>query len=172
MKEDYLPIVRAVLKMSSALNEYDELENTKYHRFRLKGSLKKWSDTFTALSEDMVEAFVSESEGAYLDAYEQFNHFKDDLSIKNKDVTCLIILYCKLKSSINDLNNAPLGVGGILGLALHKTAYKVVEDIEKQYSQILRITDSEGQTIEVITNDYDELGEAMFTNTLEHEESE
>jgi hypothetical protein len=172
MREDYLPIVRAMMKMSSALNDYDDLEQTKYHKFKLKRSLKEWASSFDILSSKMIKTFVDESEGAFHDAYEQFNHFKGDLKIKNNEITCLIILYCKLKSSVNDLEEVPFHVGAYLKVLLEQSANRVLTDIEKQYAEILKIKDSDGQGIDAIIKDYDDLGKTMFINIPQNEESE
>lgn len=170
-REDYLPIVRSMIKMSAALNYHDELESTKYNKFKLKKSLKNWSETFSVLSSGMMKAFVEDGEAAFQDAYEQFVNFKSDVKLKDDEVTCLVLFYCKLKSAVNDLEETDIHVGGMLKFALEKTTNDVLSNIEKQYAEILKVKDSDGNGISAIISDYDELGKYMFTNVTENEES-
>jgi hypothetical protein len=159
---NYMPIVRALIKMSSALNEADEVMEGKYYKFDFKVQFRRWVEVFEVSSKKLISEFMSENSDALQDAYVRFLEFTKDIKVKDEDRTSLILLYCKLKSSLNDLEEVPLMDGGIITLVIKIQTTKVINAIEKQYKGILEVLDSENNSIQVIIDQYDELGKTMF----------
>lgn len=161
-KIDYLPMIRAMIKMSAALNYADSIETGKYFKFRFKKEMVKWVDMLEELSKPIVGDFAKDSEHAFQDSYQKLLEFKSDVIIKDRERTDLIMFYCKVRSSANDMKEVNFNNGGFYILSLKKQTEKVLKAIENQYADIFNIRDMDGDSIEVIIKDYDSLGKSMF----------
>ena len=161
---NYMPIVRGMLKMSSALNEADAVMDGKYFKFGFKLAFKEWVEVFEASSEKLMLAFMEDNSDAVQDAYTRFLEFTKDIKVKDEERTDLILLYCKLKSAFNDLDEVDLLDGGLMTLVVKKATFKVLRAIENQYRDIFNVRDVDNNSIQVIIDQYDELGKAMFVN--------
>lgn len=159
---NYMPIVRAMVKMSSALNEADDVTEGKYYKFDFKVKFREWIEVFELTSKPLMGEFMKDSESALQDAYTRFLEFTKDIMVKDKDRTDLILLYCKMKSAYNDLDEVPFEDGGMMTYVIKKQTLKVLKAIERQYSDIFNVRDSNNESIQTIINQYDELGKAMF----------
>lgn len=162
LEVDYMPIVRAIVKMSSMLNEADDVMDGKYFKFGFKNAFNKWIDVFEKSSKPLLGAFMNDSEEALQEAYTRFLDFTKDVKVKSKERTDLILLYCKLKSAYNDLEEVPFDSGGMMTIIIKKHTEKVLNAIEKQYADIFTVRDINKDTIHVIIASYDALGKSMF----------
>lgn len=163
LAEKYMPIVRGIVKMSSSLNEADDVMHGRYYKFDFKRKFRDWLEVFEATSKNFVTEFMVDNADALQDAYVQFLNFTKDINIKDADRTGLILLYCKLKSAHNDLSEAGTEGGMMIGIVKQLTA-DVLVSIEKQYADIFSIRDVDNNSIQVIIDQYDELGKTMFVN--------
>lgn len=159
---DYMPVVRAIVKMSSALNDADNVVDGKYFKFDFKVKFREWLEIFEVSSKPLIDAFLKDSETAFQEAYTTFVEAKKDVKIKNEEKTSLIILYCQLQSAFNDLDELSFEDGGLMTFLIKKQTFKVLEAIKKQYGDIFSIKDSQNKTINAIVEDYDSLGKTMF----------
>ena len=101
-------------------------------------------------------------EDALQAAYDRFLELTEDLNIKDEDKTALILLYCKAKSSLNDMEKLTFEEGGMITHILVKYTTEMLKSIEGQYGDIFEIRDSDGKSIQAIIEGYDELGNTMF----------
>ena len=159
---NFMPIVRGMIKMSSALNEADSVMDGKYYKFEFKRRFREWMEIFELSSKKLVSAFMKENDTALQDAYTQFLEFTKDIKVKDEERTDLILLYCKLKSAYNDLDEVALLDGGMMTAVIKLSTEKVLKAIEKQYGDIFNVRDVDGKSIQVIIDQYDELGKTMF----------
>lgn len=161
-KIDFIPIVRAIVKLSSALVDADTVSEGKYCKFGLKKTLSSWIDKTEKATKPFLGKFQENSEEALQAAYDEFLRFTGDLVVKNEDRTALILLYCKAKSALNDMQKLTFDEGGMITHILIKYTTEMLKSIEGQYSDIFDIRDSEGKSIQAIIDGYDELGNTMF----------
>tara|TARA_R110001592_G_scaffold298074_1_gene568630 strand:+ start:5308 stop:5817 length:510 start_codon:yes stop_codon:yes gene_type:complete len=161
-KIDFIPIVRAIVKLSSALSDADTVIEGKYYKFGLKKTLNQWVDKIEKATKPFMGKFLENSEDALQAAYDRFLELTEDLNIKDEDKTALILLYCKAKSSLNDMEKLTFEEGGMITHILVKYTTEMLKSIEGQYGDIFEIRDSDGKSIQAIIEGYDELGNAMF----------
>mgnify|MGYP003639741494 CR=1 FL=1 len=161
-KIDFIPIVRAIVKLSSALSDADTVIEGKYYKFGLKKTLNQWVDKIEKATKPFMGKFLENSEEALQAAYDRFLELTEDLNIKDEDKTALILLYCKAKSSLNDMEKLTFEEGGMITHILVKYTTEMLKSIEGQYGDIFEIRDSDGKSIQAIIEGYDELGNAMF----------
>jgi hypothetical protein len=162
-KIDFIPIVRAMVKLSSALADADTVMDGKYYKFRFKKVLEKWVDKTEKATKPFMGKFLENSEDALQAAYDRFLEFTKDLTVKDEDRTALILLYCKAKSALNDMEKLSFEEGGMITHILVKYTTELLKSIEGQYKDIFDVRDSEGKSIQAIIDGYDELGNTMFT---------
>lgn len=161
-KIDFIPIVRAIVKLSSALSDADTVIEGKYYKFGLKKTLNQWVDKIEKATKPFMGKFLENSEEALQAAYDRFLELTEDLNIKDEDKTALILLYCKAKSSLNDMEKLTFEEGGMITHILVKYTTEMLKSIEGQYGDIFEIRDSDGKSIQAIIEGYDDLGNAMF----------
>lgn len=161
-KIDFIPIVRAIVKLSSALSDADTVIEGKYYKFGLKKTLNQWVDKTEKATKPFMGKFLENSEDALQAAYNRFLELTEDLKIKDEDKTALILLYCKAKSSLNDMEKLTFEEGGMITHILVKYTTEMLKSIEGQYGDIFEIRDSDGKSIQAIIEGYDELGNTMF----------
>jgi hypothetical protein len=163
---DYLPAVRAIVKMSSSLNEADLVEMGKYFKFRFKKLFKEWMTLYETASKPLMDEFMKDNEKALQDAYVAFDDYSGTIRLKDDEKTDLVVFYCKIRSSLNDLSEFNMGRSFIV-YVLNRRAWKMIEELEKQYGFIHGIRDADGDSIQTIISEYDRLGKAMFINKEE-----
>jgi len=159
---DYLPIVRAMVKMSSALSVADDIVDGKYYKFNFKRKFREWMEIFEVTSEPLMKAFMEDGETALQEAYTRFLKLTERV-VKDSDRTNLILFYCKLKSAYKDLDEITFEDGGLYTFIIKKQTSKVLIAIEKQYGDIFTVKDEDGDGIDAIIGNYDHLGKSMFT---------
>jgi hypothetical protein len=162
---DMLPAVRAMVKMTSALNEFDLVEESKYNKFMMKKVMKSWYKYHDSVSTPMMKYFMSDHEGALQSSFNIFDEYSSETFIGDEDKTALVLLYSKLKSAVNDLQEMDFHSKGLMLFAMQKETEKLVTQIEKQYNAILTRVDSEGNDLSVIVDGLDSLGKSMFVNS-------
>lgn len=162
LAKKYMPVVRGMIKMSSALNEADEVMHGKYYKFEFKRKFREWMEFFEIASEKFVTEFMMDNAEALQDAYTHFLEFTKDINVKDSERTDLILLYCKLKSAHNDLSESD--EDGMMVYVVKSLTGKVLTAIEKQYADIFNVRDVDNKSIQVIIDQYDELGKTMFVN--------
>lgn len=161
-KIDFIPIVRAMVKLSSALTDADTVMEGRYYKFEFKKALNQWVDKTEKATKPFMGKFLENSQEALQSAYDRFLEFTKDLNVKDEDRTALILLYCKAKSSMNDMEKLTFDEGGMITHILTKYTDGLLKAIESQYKDIFDVRDSEGKSIQAIIDGYDELGNTMF----------
>ena len=161
---DFMPFIRAMVKLASALTNADDFESSKYFKFKVKKELNTWADVYSRMSNPLLGEFVKDSENAFQASYDQFLNLHNHVMISSKDRTNMIIMYCKMKSAMNDMDEVEYDSGAFIIMPIKIQTDAVIKAIEKQYGDILELKDSDGESIEAITKDYDTLGKTMFVN--------
>lgn len=160
----YLPLIRAMVKLSLALADADTVSEGIYCKFKFKKQLLMWISKTERATKPFMGHFVETSKEALYEGYETFRAFADDIHVKNEDRTALILLYCKAKSALNDLESLGFEEGGMIAHILIKHTGNMLKCIESQYGDIFKVKDSDGNTIQCIIDGYDNLGKKMFVN--------
>ena len=161
-KVDYIPQVRAMVKLSSALTDADEVTSGKYFKYKFKGQLTTWISKIERATKPFMDNFHRNSEEALQGASNTFADFSDCFEMDGEDKMYLILLYCKCKSALNDMKPLSFEGGGMVVHIMIKHTKNMIECLEGQYGEILKVVDTEGKSIQVLIDGYDELGNTMF----------
>lgn len=158
---DVVSLLRAVMKISSALNNLDTLQHDKkYIKFELKKEIKDWQVAVQGTTDTLMKSLVQENDGLFMEIYNSLDELDDRISMDNNQKRELIIFYIKLKSAMNDLSKIdnPSWMDHIIR---HYTK-AVVERIESMYAPIINVVDSVGTTIMDFVKFYDETGDRIM----------
>jgi len=152
-----------MVKLSSALNDADEVVDGKYFKFKFKKELNKWIEKTEKATSPFMNNFHRSSEEALQEASNRFESFSDEMSAGSEERTSLVVLYCKCQSAMNDMQPLSFDEGGMIVHILIKYTDNMLKALKAQYGDIFDIRDLEGRPIQYIIDGYDELGNTMFT---------
>lgn len=158
---DVVRLLRAVMKISSALNNLDELSHgKKYVKFQLKKDIEEWYEVVQGTTSTLMKSLVVENEGLFIDIYNSLDELDQRVQMKNEQKRELIIFYVKLKSSMNDLNKIETH-SWMDAIIRHYTSV-VVDRIENMYRAIIGVTDVNGVSVSDFVSFYDETGDKIM----------
>lgn len=168
---DTVSLLRAVMKISSALNNLDNLSESKYNKFKFKVESLKWDGIMAFQLSTIMKSMVEENDKLMVDVLTRINETDDNIkydyySEKNSDKKNLILFYSKVKSALNDISDIK---------ELNKVSYypsiivyatiPLLEIIEKQHNFILS-KDKLGIEIKDIVDFYDKEGKSIMYSTI------
>lgn len=169
---DVVSLLRAVMKISSALNNLDTLQHDKkYIKFDLKRDINDWYVTVQGTTSTLMKSLVEENDNLFMEIYNSLDELDSRIHMDNQKKRELIIFYIKLKSAMNDLLKVktPSWMDHILR---HYTNAVIVR-IESMYSPVINVTDSEGVSVLDFVKFYDETGDKiMHTGDIETEKTD
>lgn len=166
---DSVCILRAIMKISSSLNELDELAyGGKYIKYNLKKEVKKWYNAIEATTAPLMRSLVSENDNLLVDVYTSIEDVNKNLQMSDLNKKNLILFYVKLSSAVSDLSEIKEH-SHISFLIKHYTE-NLIEAIEKQYRPIIDVVDKDGKSVLDFISFYNEVGKKiMHTGEVEQE---
>ena len=158
---DTVNLLRAVMKISSALNNLDELVyNKKYIKYGVKKAVDDWSNMISKHTNDLMKSLVEEDNVLLDDIYASFDAM--DTSVQSDDINPskrhLILFYVKLSGAINDIESMQNNRNSIYPTIIFFFTKNVIDQIDKQYTFLKELSDSDGKTINDLIGFIDETG--------------
>lgn len=164
---DTLKILRAIIKVSSAFNNLDELEGTKYLKYKFKVESKKWLKYMEMHTEEAMKSLTEENDSLLIDVYTNF-----DESIKiqgvHPDKVNIITFYAKLKSAVNDIEKLE-NKSNLYSIFISYANKKILEVMDKQFVSILNTRDDKDVGLQEMIGFYDDFAEKIM-NYIEQED--
>jgi hypothetical protein len=158
---DVISLLRAVMKISSALNNLDALNHDKkYIKFELKLVVNDWYNAISLTTHTLMKSLAADNEVLFLEIYNSLDELDNRIEMDNQKKRELIIFYIKLKSSMNDLNKVVNSNWMDYIIRMHTSI--VVNKIEDMYKPIINITDANGVSIDDFVRFYDETGDKIM----------
>lgn len=163
--EDTVRLVRAIIKMSVAINDIDEIEHDGfYFRYQFKKKISAWLVVFQASTHNILSVLQQSNSDLAEQIYKnmEFNGVVIEGSRENK--MHLILLYMKLKSAMNDLNEIVPKEKEVnfTEEILKRSTNSVIECMEGQFNFLKRITDANGKDMSFLIEYYDDLGKKIM----------
>jgi hypothetical protein len=164
---DTVSLLRAVMKISSALNNLDNLSESKYNKFKFKVESLKWDGIMAFQLSTIMKSMVEENDKLMVDVLTKINETDDNIKYDYySDKKNLILFYSKVKSALNDISDIK---------ELNKVSYypsiivyatiPLLKIIEKQHNFILS-KDKLGIEIKDIVDFYDKEGKSIMYSTI------
>ena len=163
IKLDTIHLLRAVMKVSSALNDLDEVVyRKKYYKFRFKQYAAKWAVLMELHTKELMKSLLEEDHALLQEIYNSIEDGSTGINA-GEDKTSLILFYAKLKSAINDIAQMDEHKGTFYPVFIDLHTKVVIEHIEKQYDSIINMKDVEDKGVEHIIEFFDNLGKSIMT---------
>jgi hypothetical protein len=162
-EQDLVKSVRSTLKVSSCLNDIDALhDDKKYFKYQFRTYASKWSNFIESHTKEMMRAFSIENDEALIDVYNAFEESCSQFKFKSEARASLIKLYCKLKSSIHDIESMEKDSKEVYNSVLAHNTKFLVNQMEKQYPEIKKAKDLNGNSVSEIIEFLNKLGNDLM----------
>jgi hypothetical protein len=167
---DTVCLLRAVMKISSALNNLDNLSESKYNKFKFKTEARKWDGIISFQLSSIMKSMVEENDVLMVDVLCKINETDGNIkyennSEKNEDKKNLILFYSKIRSALNDISEInELNKVSYYPSIIVYACIPLLKIIEKQHNFILS-KDKLGIEIKDIVDFYDKDGKSIMYST-------
>lgn len=160
---DTVNLLRAVMKISSALNDLDEIVyRKKYYKFRFKQYSAKWAVFMEMHTKELMKSLLEEDHILLQEIYNSIEESSEGVSA-GKDKTSLILFYAKLKSAMNDIHKMTKERNSFFPMFIETHTQVVIKHLTDQYSSIINMKDVEEKSVDDIIEFFDKLGETIMT---------
>lgn len=162
VKPDTVELLRSVMKVSSALNDLDEIAyRKKYYKFRFKQYAAKWAVFMEMHTKELMKSLLEEDHSLLQEIYNSIEESSMGITA-GEDKTSLILFYAKVKSAINDINKMTDNRNSFYPIFIETHTQVVIDHIEKQYGDIITMKDVDGKGVDEIIEFFDKLGETIM----------
>lgn len=167
LNHDTLRILRAIIKISSAFNNLDELTDSKYLKYKFKVESKKWLKYMEMHTEEAMKSLTEENDSLLVDVY---THFDESIKIEgvDEDKANVITFYAKIKSALNDIEKLD-DKKNFYSMFISYVNKKILKVMDKQFVAILQTKDDKGIGLQEMIGFYDDFAEKIM-NYIEQED--
>ena len=157
-------LLRAVMKLSSALNNLDALSTVKnkYLKYNFKRKAKDWSTVIEKQTAALMIELFKEDETLLMEIYDAFERCDTVCVCDDYDRHNLVIFYAKLKSAMWDIEQMKEYKNTMYPYIISFFTNDLLAQIEKQYADIPSLRDADGKHIDEVIVYYNEVGEKIM----------
>jgi len=101
---DNIKFIRAVVKISSALYDIDEMKKSKKFKYSMKVDVNKWHEWSEDYIREPMNVFGKTDVNALMDLINLFDDYNNKVFIKDEFNTSLNLFLAKIESAMWDLN--------------------------------------------------------------------
>ena len=160
--QDNIRFIRAVVKISSALYDIDEMQKSKKYKYSMKIDVNKWHEWSEDYIKEPMNVFGNTDVNALMDLIEIFDDYSNKIFIKSEFNTRLNLFLAKIESARWDLiqlgadNKTRMGVlitniEDLINKGYFKSYKNYVDPYGKGYTDIVESMNKVGETIIVGT---------------------
>jgi hypothetical protein len=97
-----------------------------------------------------------------MEIYNSIEESTSKVQMDTPEKTSLIIFYCKLQSSLHDIDKMQDNRNTFYPKFIEYHTKSVLKELGKQYNSILNVVDSEGRPLSFIVEFFDNFGEKIM----------
>lgn len=163
LEVDTVKLLRAVMKISSALNDYDDIVfQGKYFKYKFKVIGDKWCKSMLLHTDTLMKSLNEEDDKLLMEVYTSIDKSTDQVTAGSTEKTSLVLFYAKLKSAMNDINDMKENRYTFYPEFIYRYTNKVINELDNQYKKILETKDESGKSPEDVVSYLDELGKKIM----------
>jgi hypothetical protein len=156
-------LVRALVKLSSAVYDIDELQESKAYKNQIKYDLNNFQNWITNYIKEPITSLTKADGDLLVELIDIFNDYDDTVFIKNEFTTKINLLLAKCYSALNDLKY----LDKIHSKYIIELASKLNTLTEKKYfNHYIDYIDPNGKTFKDIIKMMDNEGSSIIVGTL------
>jgi hypothetical protein len=162
--EDNIKFIRALVKISSALYDIDEMKNSKKFKYALKKDVSEWHEWSEEYIKEPMSVFGNTDADALMTLIQIFDDYSDKIYIKDEFNTRLNLFLAKISSARLDLiqlefdNKSRMSlliknIETLTGKGYFKSYTDYVDPYGKGFTDIVESMNKAGNTIIVGTKE-------------------
>jgi hypothetical protein len=172
LQRDTVRLLRAVMKISSALNDYDTIVYEKrYFKYNFKRVSTTWAKAMFIHTAFLMKELAKEDEKLLAEVYTSLDEASKGITAGDESRTALILMYAKLKSALADIDSMEDSRNTFYPMFLHEHTQRVINQANKQYLKLIEIVDKDGNDINHLINFYNDLGVKLMHYSKDGEQS-
>lgn len=155
---DNIKFIRAVVKISSALYDIDEMQKSKKFKYSMKVDVNKWHEWSEDYIKEPMNVFGNTDANALMDLIEIFDDYSNKIFIKDEFNTRLNLFLAKIESArwdllqLGDENRSRMrfliaNIEDMTGKGYFKSYKNYVDPYGKGYNDIVESMNKVGETI-------------------------
>jgi len=155
---DNIKFIRAVVKISSALYDIDEMQKSKKYKYSMKIDVNKWHLWSEEYIKEPMNIFANTDADALMDLIDLFDDYHNKIFIKDDFNTRLNLFLAKIESArwdliqLSDDNKSRMGVlitniEDLINKGYFKSYKNYVDPYGKGYTDIVDSMNKVGETI-------------------------
>lgn len=155
---DNIKFIRAVVKISSALYDIDEMQKSKKFKYSMKVDVNKWHEWSEDYIKEPMNVFGNTDVNALMDLIEIFDDYSNKIFIKDEFNTRLNLFLAKIESArwdllqLGDENRSRMrfliaNIEDMTGKGYFKSYKNYVDPYGKGYNDIVESMNKVGETI-------------------------
>ena len=159
---DNIKFIRAVVKISSALYDIDEMQKSKKYKYSMKIDVNKWHEWSEDYIKEPMHIFAKTDAVALMDLIEIFDDYHNKIFIKDEFNTRLNLFLAKIESArwdliqLGDENRSRMSllienIKDLINKGYFKSYKNYVDPFGKGYIDIVDSMNKLGETIIVGT---------------------
>lgn len=127
-----LRLVRALVKLTSAVIDIDELKECKQYKFQIKKDFNQWQNSIEQYTKDSMVQLTSADDQMLLTLINRFDNFENKIYVKSPYITRLLLILAKVNSALRDIDQMETPYNSYIGILKQK----VSQIIYKQHISI------------------------------------
>lgn len=156
-------LVRALVKLSSAIYDVDDMKQSDKHKFQLKKDVDKFQEWLEEYIKEPIKNLGNADGELLVSLIDMFNGYDETVYIRNEYFTKVNLLLAKLYSSLNDLKK----LDSIHSQYVIELTQKINQLISQGYfKQYLDYTSEEDNTFKDLVDFMDNKGNTVIVGTL------
>lgn len=159
LNKDTVRLLRAVMKISSALNDYDTIVYEKrYFKYNFKRVSTTWAKATVIHTAFLMKELAKEDEKLLAEVYTSLDEASKGITAGDDSRTALILMYAKLISAMEDIDSMEDSRNTFYPMFLYEHSRLATREAMKQYGKLIEIKDKDGNDIRHLINFYNDLG--------------
>jgi hypothetical protein len=155
-------LVRALVKLSSALYDIDELKDDKRYKFALKKDLDIWHEWIEEYIKLPISSFTKADPDTLMSLITMFDDFEKQIEIVDEFTTRINLFLAKTESALHDIDTLEPPYQEYMNILKIK-----IEKLLKQnyFNPYINYVDPEGHGYKSIVNSLNQVGETIIVGT-------
>jgi len=159
LDKDTVRLLRAVMKISSALNDYDTIVYEKrYFKYNFKRVSTTWAKATVIHTAFLMKELAKEDEKLLAEVYTSLDEASRGITAGDDSRTALILMYAKLFSAMEDIDSMEESRDTFYPMFLYEHSKRATQEMMKQYGKLIEIKDKDGNDVRHLINFYNDLG--------------
>lgn len=118
-----LKLVRALVKLTSAVTDIDELKDSPQYKYQIKKDLNHWQEWIEEYTKDSLIKLTKAGDTTFGNLIEMYDDFENRFNLDNTYNTRLLLFLAKVSSALRDLEAIDIPCNGYISVLIIKLKF-------------------------------------------------